>query len=357
MRLLYVVPDLEYNGAARQMLCLATGLPRDQFDLRVCVLRGTAPWRKELIRAGIPVDVFEWRRTFDARPLIELRKIIRGFQPDVIHVWRRSALWAVSLVKSGTAARLIVSSSAYSPPMNIVDRWLLRRADKVVAGGFHEAQALQSLGLAAERIATVPPAVSLSAESDGTPLRAALGLSPEVPLVACVGPLEPEKGFRDAVWALDVLSYVYDAIHLLLIGTGSASDQLRHFSRVAQVEEFVHFLGPQENVPTLLTEAEMVWVPSHRNTGVNAALEAMAAGRPLVATHMPVLAELVPMEAKSTLIAPRDQGSLARQTRLLLDDPDRRSRLAELGRTHVAENHSVRALVENCVRLYEELGT
>src|SRR5207249_4111843 len=99
---------------------------------------------------------------------------------------------------------------------------------------------------------------------------------------------------------------------------------------------------------------DMVWVPSQRNTGVNAALEAMAAGRPVVATHMPVLAELLPPE--EPLVAPQDQGSLARQARLLLDDSDRRSRLVEAGRKHVAEHHSVKAMVEQCVGLYEEIA-
>jgi glycosyltransferase involved in cell wall biosynthesis len=359
-KLLFVLPDLEYNGAARQMLYLATGLPRDRFELRVCVLGQTGPWRADLVRAGIPVDALGWHRALDIKPLSALRGIIRSFRPDVIHVWRMPALRAVLLAGFGMPGRLIVSSAVSATTTHgiarrLVDRCLLRQADKIVAGGAHEWQVLQILGVDPGRIAQVAPAVAPAPPQESSSIRAALGLPLDVRLIACIGPLESEKGFRDAIWALDILRFVFDDIHLLFLGTGSGQDQLRHFARILTVLQFVHFLGPQENVRALLSQVDMVWVPSQRNTGVNAALEAMAAGRPLVATHVPILVELVPPEAGRTLIKPQDQGSLARQTRLLLDGADKRSPLIEAGRKHVAEYHSVQALVEQCAHLYEEI--
>ncbi|HEY1861637.1 MAG TPA: glycosyltransferase, partial [Gemmataceae bacterium] len=131
---------------------------------------------------------------------------------------------------------------------------------------------------------------------------------------------------------------------------------LQHFSDVLTVGECVHFLGARQNVSALLAEVDMVWIPSYRNTGVNTALEAMAAGRPLVATRMPILLELLPTELRPHLVATKDQGSLARQTRLLLNDRDRCAQLGEIGRRHVAEHFPLKELLERSACLYEEVS-
>src|SRR5262249_36862376 len=147
--------------------------------------------------------------------------------------------------------------------------------------------------------------------------------------IACVGPLEPHKGFRDAIWALDILHFLYDDLHLLVIGQGSDRPRLEEFARVAGVQDRVHFLGAQAEVAALLAEADLVWVPSHAEGGVNAALEAMAAGRPVVAAQLPGLAEVVRDGETGLLFPPADRAGLARQTRRLLDDPELRCLLGD----------------------------
>jgi glycosyltransferase involved in cell wall biosynthesis len=359
-RLLYVLPDLEYNGAARQMLYLATGLPRDRYEVRVCVLGKAGPWRDKLKLAGVPVQAFHWSRTLDAKPLIELNKTIRAFRPEIIHAWRVSAARAVQAASIGTRARMVFSSvlpsASRAAAISRLDRWLLGRADSILVGSFYEAQILQSFGLKSSQLVRVPPGVAPGPTKSSESLRASLGLKAGKRLLACVGPLEPEKGFRDAIWALDILRFVLDDVHLLFVGSGPVQPQLEHFSRVLTIRDFVHFLGPCEDVPALLADVDIVWVPSNRNTGVNAALEAMAVGRPLITTQMPVLSELLPPQINAQSVAPDDQGALARQTRLLLDDANICARLGEAGRHHVNRRHSVERFIEGCAQLYEGIG-
>src|SRR5260370_40083766 len=68
LRVLHVIPHLEYSGAARQLQLLATGLPRDQFEVRVCALGLVGPVAKSLQSAGIAVDALGWNRPFDLSP-------------------------------------------------------------------------------------------------------------------------------------------------------------------------------------------------------------------------------------------------------------------------------------------------
>jgi glycosyltransferase involved in cell wall biosynthesis len=160
------------------------------------------------------------------------------------------------------------------------------------------------------------------------------------------------KGFRDAVWALDILHYLYSDLHLVLVGNGSDRVRVAHFAQSVGTAERVHFLGRVDSVGPLLRRAAVVWVPSRNQGGICAALEAMAAGRPVVATRTGGLDEIVINGLTGFLVKPGDKAGLARQTRLLLDDPALAARLGEAGRQRVLENFTAARMVQQCERLY-----
>src|SRR5215472_7377202 len=131
---LFVIPSLEYSGAARQLALLAAGLPRESFHVRVAVLGVESPWVASLRGEGVEVEVLGWRRPFDVRPFLALRRLVGSMRPDVVHVWGAAALRAVVLSGSRRASRLLVSavlSPAGRP--SPLDRWLLRRVEGVIA--------------------------------------------------------------------------------------------------------------------------------------------------------------------------------------------------------------------------------
>src|SRR5262249_47302728 len=101
----------------------------------------------------------------------------------------------------------------------------------------------------------------------------------------------------------------------------------------------------------------VVWVPSLREGGRGAALEAMAAGRPVVANALPGLAELVVDGQTGSLVKPGDKPQRARATRLLLDDPGRARALGEAGRRPAEEAFGVARLVGEAKRLYGQVRT
>jgi glycosyltransferase involved in cell wall biosynthesis len=333
---LHVTPGLDYSGPARQLTLLARHLPRDRFAVRVCVLGRSSPWAEALRAAGVPVDVLGWTRTVDARPLLALRRLVREVRPDVVHAWGRPALRAAAL--AARPARL-VGGSLLPPggrPPGAPDRWLLRRVGGVVAFGPAEAGRYRDLGLRADRVAEVAPAVDLgwpppvAGETDGA------GVPADGRVVLCVGPLEAHKGFRDAVWAFDILRYLYDDLRLVLAGGGSDKPRVEDFARVTGSGARVHFPGPVPDLTPLRRRAALAWVPSRTGGGVGAALEAMAAGLPVIATRQPALAEVIADGETGLLVPPGDKAALARQTRLLLDDPALARRLGEAGRRAAA---------------------
>lgn len=352
LKALLVLPSLDYGGAARQAVLLAAGLPREGVEVRVCALGGPAPWADALAAAGVAVDVLGWRRPFDVRPLAALRRLLRSYRPDVVHAWGPAALRAITAFRP--AGRLLVSAAL--PPggrPGVADRWLLRRADGVLASGLAQAERYRRLGVAAQRLHVLRPGVA--APEPGPPT-VAPGLLTEARVVLGVGPLAPHKGFRDAVWAFDILRFLYDDLRLVLLGEGPGRAALEHFARAAGVAHDVHFAGAVPSVGPWLERADVVWVPSLRPAGVGAALEAMAAGKPVVSSDLPELREAVADGETGLLFKPGDKAALARQTRALLDHAGLRRRLGATAREHARKHFAAARAVRQAARLYEAVA-
>src|SRR5262249_47024670 len=150
-------------------------------------------------------------------------------------------------------------------------------------------------------------------------------------LIVCAGAFERRKGFRDAIWAFDILRYLYDNLRLVLIGDGPDRPRLEQFAHDTQCHKRVHMIGERADSPALLAGAAVVGVPDDSEGGTNVALEAMAAGRPVVAARWPSLTEIID-EQTGFLVPARAPAELARQTRVLLDDAALSQRLGEAGR-------------------------
>jgi glycosyltransferase involved in cell wall biosynthesis len=350
----FVTPSLDYRGSARQLCLIAARLPRDRFRLRVCVLGGASPWAESLRMAGVTVDVLGWGRPFDVSPFLALRRSIREFRPDVVHAWGPTALRAVCLL-GGRGWDKIVASAALpvAKAPGWADRWLLHQATHVIAFTKAETNCYRRLGIEERRLTCLQLGAAVECGSEADDLSAL----PEVPAgartILGVGPLERHKGFHDAIWALDILHYLYEDLHLVLVGVGPDRERLERFVRATGSIRYVHFTGAVPNLSPLWNLADVVWVPSLRPSGFNAALEAMQAGRPVVATRVAGMDEIVVDGETGYLIEPGDKAALARQTRLLLDNPELRAAFGAAGRRRVEKAFSASALAERVANLYE----
>jgi glycosyltransferase involved in cell wall biosynthesis len=353
IKLLCLASSLDYSGAARKIVTLAAGLPRDQFQVGVAVLGGDAPWVQTLREAGVTVNLLGWHRAIDLRPVLALRGLFHSFQPDVVHVWSRKALLSLAATIPQQGMHLL-ASNLLTPghPLAIWERMLLRRRAIVVAFSAAEAQRYQRDGILHEQIAVIPPgwaAIDTPTSDDPSPVAVPGGR-----FILCIGPLEMHKGFRDAVWALDILHYLYNDLHLVLVGNGSDRLRIGQFAHSVGASERVHFLGPLTDLPPVLLRAAVVWIPSRIQGGVYAALEAMAAGRAVVGTCGTGLDEIVVDGVTGFLVKPGDKAGLARKTRLLLDDPSLAARLGDAGRRRVLDHFPAGQMVNACARLYSE---
>ncbi len=268
--------------------------------------------------------------------------------------WGAAALQAFRLTWPARKIRLIVSDIlATTKALSWPNRWLLRRAAFVTAWLPSEADRLARQGIPQDKIALVPLAVADACFAEVDPATSTIVPS-EARVLLGIGPLEPHKGFRDAIWALDILHYLYGDLCLVLIGDGSERRSLQEFSVALQSTNRVHFLGRVPDVTPWLRCASVIWSTS-RIGGTGAILEAAAASKPVVAYRAPGSADVLIEGKTGYLVDCGDKPVLARQTRFLLDDQKLRTEFGSAARAQ-AKSHTSDRLAEAFAKLYDGPG-
>jgi glycosyltransferase involved in cell wall biosynthesis len=349
LNVLLVTAGLDYTGSARLLSLLATGLPRA--NVRVCVLGQETPWCRDLRAASIGVDVLGWKRFLDPRPLFALRKLIASERPDIIHAWGQQAAWSLLLIGCCRPGRLVLSSAL--PPkrcLSLPERWLPRNAGRVIAIGQAEADSYRRLGVPDSRLSVVPPGVTVTQSVAPASLK---GLAEGASVLLVVGPIAIHKGQREAVWALNVMRCLFEDVHLVIVGRGPDEQRVRRFGEIIRMNEWVHYVGEVADIRPWLARADVVWVPSLREGGRQTALEAMAAGRPVVASRLPGLAEVIDDGRTGYLVTPGDKAELCRQTRILLEHAELRREIGDAAQRHVGERFGVERMVEAIGQVYQ----
>jgi glycosyltransferase involved in cell wall biosynthesis len=362
-RILHVIANLRHGRAARQMTLLLGALPRERFESRVLALGGDGPVSSAVVAAGVPVEALRWQPRLDPRPLWALYQRIEAFRPDVIHAWHLAALPAIRLTaRRGTP--IVVSRPVHRHLDGLrgqFARWLLRAANRITFAGAAEEEHCRKLGFVVESLSPARLAVGVPETRPREEVLAELRrVSPAIPaevrFIACVGPLERHKALQDAVWAFALLQYLYNDLHLLVIGTGPEEEQLRRFARDQGVSDRVHLIGDRSDLGEVLSACEVAWVPGRRGA-VGAILEAMAAGRPVMAIRRAETIELLGEDEAGVLLPPSAPCQLARQTRVVLEDAGLARRLGEAGRRRALRDFAVADMARDHEAIYHAFAT
>lgn len=359
-KLFFLASDL----GAGQLALLATALPRERFALTVGVLgAATGPTADALRTAGAAVLALPVRGPLDFSGMRKLRHAIRDANPAVLHAFGPAAVRAARLAVSGRAdgrndPPLVVSGA--TEPGGGLSGWTttrqLRRADRVIATGRGEGERYRSLGVRGERLSRIGPAVAPPADA---PDRAAfcqgIGATPDARMIFAAGRLDASHGVKEAVIAFDMLRYESPALRLVLCGDGPDRVTAEELGKALAFDDYrLHFTGARPDLSAATQLAEMVWVTGDRG-GESLALQAMAAGKPVVAYHTPELAEVIDDGVTGFLVPQGDRAAMASKAQELLSDATRSAKFGDAGRARAAERFGAARMAEQHARVYQEL--
>jgi glycosyltransferase involved in cell wall biosynthesis len=363
IRILHIIPTLVRGGAEKQLTLLASGLPKDVFDVHVAVLTHTGPLERSLAAAGVSTQVIGKRWKFDPFCYGRLRRHIQALKPDIVHTWLFAANAYGRQAAASVGVRHILAGERCVDPWKaswqlMIDRRLARCTERIVTNSAGVKDFYTARGIPADKFVIIPNGVLPAAANDTierAQLLAEIGLAEDARLIGTVGRLWPQKRVKDLIWAADLLKSTRDDTHLLIVGDGPQRARLERYRDQNEIGDRVHFLGERSDVPRLMPHFDVLWMASEYEGQSNAVLEAMMAGVPVIATDIPGNRDLVVDGETGYLVPMGDRFEFTRRTHWILDDETLRRRLGEAGRQRVAEAFSVEQMVGRHAALYREL--
>jgi glycosyltransferase involved in cell wall biosynthesis len=303
---------------------------------------------------GVPILPLRVANHFDLRAGLALRRLARD--RDVVH-FHTARAHALAPLCRGIGARLVVTRRMdYVPAGGPYVRFLYNRAvDAIIAISTGVRDALLRVGVRPERIHVVPSGIDADALAAPASARAALRrewrIGGDDVAVVVLGALERRKGHAVLLDAAARLAPAGLRLRYVFCGEGSEGDAIARAA--APLDGMVRLAGFRRDVAACLAAADIVALPSHHEGLGVAALEAMAAARPVVASRVGGLAEAVIHETTGLLVPPRDPAALATALARLAGDPALRARLGAAGREHVRARYTTARMAAGTLACYE----
>jgi len=365
VKIAFVIDDLGLGGAQRQLLELVKQLDRKRFQATVYGLSVKKTALKEAFeRAQVPVILFDQKGKLSLPVLLGLWRALRRFSPTIVHTYLFTADVYGRIAGKLAGIPILISSVRSTEPDKkwhyvLMDRFLGRWSDAVVAN----AQCIGELLSVRERIETkkiytIHNGVDLRRfpyPMQNGHLRTVLGIPDGALLLGTVGRLGPEKDHRTLLHAVAELSKKNLKPYLLLIGDGPLSESLTRLGEALGIGGQLRWLGARSDIPELLAGLDLFVLPSRYEGCPNVVLEAMAAGKCVVATGVGGTPELIRSGETGVLVTPGEIEELVEVLSNLLKDLSKVSEIGQRARASVSQTFSVDRMVEKTEALYGQL--
>lgn len=363
--MLLLTVGLTVGGTEGQLFELASRLDSRRFSVLVCSLKGEGPVARAMRERGVRVVTLNGCGAWDIRVLSRLFRLIRQERPEILHAFLGFANLAASLIGRLLGVPVIIWSyrdvEVWKTKAHwLVDRLAVRWADAITCCSDAVRQfVLARMNGQAPKFSTIHNGVDFETFNRSRAVsRAELNLREGGFVIGTVSRLdEPKKGLAVMLRALADLAGQdgIPAWQWLLVGDGPARDRLRSLASELGLSGQVLFAGMRDDVASVLPVMDIFVCPSlYEGFGI-AIVEAMAAGRPVVASAVGGIPEIVVHEDTGLLVPPGDAAALAGALATLLTHPGQARAMGARGQARARERFSIETAVQQHQQLYESL--
>ena len=376
MRILHVISRLTYGGAAALVTQWATYLQRTEHLVDVCTIYTKGQFAEQLERQGIKVydmgldpegQRYHPRRKYDLRVLLPLARLVRSGSYDIVHahLFPTTLFVAAASIFAKEPGYIFSEHSVLNRRrrfhvFKILDWVIYRRYAQIIAVSDQVGEALLRWLPGLEgKVQVVPNAVDPAQycvpEAQVHHIRQEFGINEEHKVVLYAGRLLPAKGPDILLEALSYLPARDTSVRVLMAGNGPLEDTLRKQAANLSLDVKVTFLGLRTDLPVLLNLADLVVLPSRWEGLPMILLEAMAAHKPVIATTVGGIPEVIEHGVSGWLVPAEDPPALARGIGLLLCSTDLCERLSNGALQRVCTQYSIEAAIEKLLDIYKNV--
>jgi glycosyltransferase involved in cell wall biosynthesis len=366
MRIVHLTASALLGGPERQMLGLAGALPDECATTFLSFAEGgrCRPFLAAARVAGFDAAVLRHDTPHVYAAVREVSAFLRGNKADVLvtHGYKSNLLGRPAARQVGIPI-VSVSRGWTGEDLKVrcyeaLDRLHLRLMDRVVCVSDGQAAKVRRAGVAASRIRVIRNGARLrefaSADPAGRERLRRLAAGPG-PVVLAAGRLSPEKGFRVLIDAAHRVRNEIPEAQFVLCGEGPERPALERLVAIHGLGDRFRMAGFRPDLDSMLPWADVVALPSHTEGLPNIALEAAAAGVPVVATAVGGTPEVVVNGRTGFLVPPGDRSRLADRIIDVLRNPGWASAFGAAARTHARESFSFSSQAEAYQELFGEI--
>jgi glycosyltransferase involved in cell wall biosynthesis len=365
LRILQIVGNAVIGGAENHVLTLVQSL-RARGHLVAVVCPRPGPLVDALLDARVPVHLIEHvvpapddDYSLSLPALWALSALMRRWRPTVVH----SHLYPAHLhgTLAGQLAGVpVLVATAHTLVVRPGDPWLVALTrGRIIAVSRAAKALLVRAGVPPRRIRVIyngiAPQYFQDATAQALTLRQQLGIPTDAPVVGIIARLSAEKGHQAFLYLARDVAALYPPARFVVVGTGPLADELEALAARLGIAERVLFTGARRDITALNHAIDIFALPSREEALPLAVLEAMAAGRPVVASAVGGVPEVVVDGETGFLLRPDDHSGFVRAVATLLDRPALRARMGARGRARVRERFGVDRMVDAVLRYYRTL--
>lgn len=366
-RVLFPVTDLDRHGAQRQLLELVKGLDKSQFRPVVLSMSPGGAMTAEFKRVpGVRVICLERKGKYDFLYIFRVERVLRRLKIDVVQPFLTPATLfgllpallcrtPVKIVTERLAQRReVLGQSLYRNVEDLLSRF----ADQAVANSEAGRKYLIQRHINPKKTKVIYNGLNLnrlnSNRDSVEKIRQELGVPAAGNVVGIVARLFTQKHHATFLRAAAIVIHSAPDTRFALIGDGPLRDNLENLNRELGLTEKAVFFGEQEDVGTYYASFDIAVLTSEAEGCSNSLLEAMAQGKPVVATDVGGNRELIEHGKTGLLVPFGDSEAIAEAVLSLINNPDLAAAMGQKAKADVYSRFSVAHMVEQYESLYEE---
>jgi len=365
VRVVEVMATGTNGGAQEHVYSLVSRMDPNRYDVRVVSLSHGSSVRR-LEKAGIDVTVID--EPDDRVAVRTLAEMLGPIEPEVIHnhMFRAEVvgtLAALLLGEKGCKRPGVISTVHSSRVRCVEDRQTLRQLtplmDRLIVVSRAIERKIREEGRYGTPVSLIYNGVDLQRYNHQQPcctLHEEFDIPDDAPVVGVVARLEAEKGHRTLIDAWPVVLETHPEARLLVVGEGSERNALEAQAASLGISDRVVFTGRREDVPAVTAALDISVLPSYREAQGLSVLEAMALGRPVVASNVGGIPEMIEDGVSGLLVPPGDCFALAGSIVRLLSDHPYADMLARRGHDLVHERFCIELMTSSIENLYDEMA-
>lgn len=368
IKVVHIIGGGEFGGAEQHVLHLAKRLQKSGFDVSVVCLF-PAPFYGILKDEGIPALAVPMSHRLDLGAFFRLSSSLKHLQPHVVHTHgvRANLVGRLAARLSGVPAVVTTVHSvlALDYPSafsrfanNLTERATSRLTSRFIAVSGYIKDYLAASGIPPSKISVIYNGIDfdgLQRQAGDSTFRLECGIAPDAPLFGIIARLHPVKGHRYFLEAARDVAGEFPDARFAIVGSGFYYQEIDRLIREHDLEQNCVRTGFRKDVGQIYAALDCLVISSLSEGFGLTAVEALALGRPVVATRVGALPEIVSDGVSGFLVPPADSKALAEAMIRILNLPDRGRSLGEAGRAIVQERFSLDHLAEETARLYRSL--